>query len=109
MFERPWGHYETIETTDDYQIKSLHIKAGHRLSLQIHQHRAEHWFCVSGKGSVIIDEDEFEFNPGDSFDILPKTVHRVSAIEDLVFIEVQTGKYFGEDDIVRLQDDYNRN
>lgn len=108
MEERPWGNYTVEKTADDHQIKTIFVKAGNRLSLQTHNFRAEHWFCISGRGVLTYGETQFDFGPGDSIDIPEKTPHRIAAKTDLTFIEVQTGTYFGEDDIVRLQDDYNR-
>ena len=109
MFEeRPWGHYKIEKTADDHQIKTIFVKSGQRLSLQTHNFRAEHWFCISGKGVLTYGDAEFTFGPGDSIDIPVNVAHRIAAKTDLTFIEVQTGTYFGEDDIVRLQDDYNR-
>jgi len=109
--ERPWGGYEVLLTADNCQVKRLVVKPGGRCSYQRHHKRAEHWFVVSGNGKVIIDDQSIPLGPGDSVDIGTTVKHRIcntSGTEDLVFIEVQTGTYFGEDDIERVEDDYGR-
>lgn len=108
MEERPWGNYIIEKTADDHQIKTIYVNAGNRISLQTHNFRSEHWFCISGRGKLTYDTAEFDFGPGDSIDIPAGTAHRIAAKSNLTFIEIQTGTYFGEDDIIRLQDDYNR-
>ncbi|MBF0239099.1 MAG: phosphomannose isomerase type II C-terminal cupin domain, partial [SAR324 cluster bacterium] len=82
-----------------------------RLSLQRHQKRQEHWFIVSGTATVTVGESEISLKAGQSVNIPMGSAHRMtnSGIENMVFIEIQTGSYFGEDDIERLQDDYGRN
>ena len=107
---RPWGRYEILSESSDHKVKRIVVNAGARLSYQRHQHRSEHWFIVSGKAKVTHEGREFEMSAGDSIDIAQGELHRLSNIgsEPVVFIEVQSGSYFGEDDIERIEDDYNR-
>jgi glycosyltransferase involved in cell wall biosynthesis len=107
---RPWGHYENLLEQDDHKIKELIIDPGERLSLQKHQHRAEHWTVVSGEALVTVGENEILLKPGQSVDVPRGAVHRImnSGHTQLVIVEVQMGDYFGEDDIIRLEDDYDR-
>ena len=107
---RPWGHYEELLERDDHKIKELIVNPGERLSLQKHQRRAEHWTVVSGEALVTVGDREIPLRPGQSVDIPRGTVHRIMNPGDipLVMVEVQMGDYFGEDDIIRLEDDYDR-
>ena len=107
---RPWGHYENLFERHDHKVKKIIVKPGRRLSLQHHQHRAEHWTVVSGKALVTVGKQEIPLKPGQSVEIPKGATHRIMNPGDipLVFVEVQTGDYFGEDDIVRLEDDYGR-
>lgn len=109
--ERPWGNYTVLSDADDHKVKRLVVHPGRRLSYQTHARRAEHWFVVSGTATVTLDGEQHTVTPGNSVDIGLGTAHRVAneADDDLVFIEVQIGDYFGEDDIVRLDDDFGRN
>lgn len=109
--ERPWGNYTVIDDAAvDHKVKRICVKVGGRLSLQSHEKRAEHWFVVSGEASVQLDDRHYVLTPGQSVDIPTGTKHRVTntGTSELVFIEVQWGTYFGEDDIVRYEDDYGR-
>ena len=108
--ERPWGHYEVLSDEPDHKVKRIVVRPGKRLSLQRHQRRAEHWVVVSGRGVVTRDDDDVELQEGESFDIPRGAAHRMTNPGDapLVFIEVQRGDYFGEDDIERLEDDFGR-
>lgn len=109
--ERPWGSYEVILDEPDCKVKKIIVKPGQRLSYQYHNKRQEQWTIVSGRAYVTINDSVESYEPGESVHIPTMAKHRVankSEDEDLVFIEVQTGTYFGEDDIVRLEDDYNR-
>ena len=109
--ERPWGNYTVLDDIcDDHKVKRIVVKPGKRLSYQTHKCRAEHWFIVSGVATVTLDGETFECHPGQSVDIVIGAAHRCEnrGTEDVVFIEVQTGTYFGEDDIVRLDDDFGR-
>jgi mannose-6-phosphate isomerase len=107
---RPWGRYEILSESSDHKVKRIVVNAGARFSYQRHQHRAEHWFIVSGNAKVTHGGLEFEMSAGDSIDIAQGELHRLANIgsEPVVFIEVQSGSYFGEDDIERIEDDYNR-
>ena len=107
---RPRGSYDSLETGPGYQVKHMTVLPGARLSLQKHQHRAEHWVVVSGRAQVTCGDQEFTLEPGGSTFIPPGTVHRLenTGSEMLEVIEVQTGSYLGEDDIERLEDDHNR-
>ena len=93
------------------QVKEITVKAGARLSYQTHEKRAEHWFITQGPAIVTIDGVTKTLQMGDSIDIAVGVAHRMAAPETngVTFIEVQTGTYFGEDDIVRLEDDFGRN
>ena len=90
--------------------KSSRVSPGKRFSLQTHQRRAEHWFLVSGEGRVTLDEELITLKPGEAVDIPTGTMHRMEnpGEIELSFIEVQTGDYFGEDDIERFEDDFGR-
>jgi mannose-6-phosphate isomerase len=107
---RPWGQYIDLEETSTHHVKRMIIQPGHRLSLQYHNHRTEHCIPVAGRAIFTLDDKEVEVGPGDYVHIPVKTVHRAKCIspEPFEYIEVWTGAYFGEDDIVRLQDDYAR-
>jgi mannose-6-phosphate isomerase len=109
--ERPWGNYTVLDDeAPDHKVKRIVVHPGKRLSYQRHARRAEHWFIVSGLATVTLDGVVTELRPGDSIDIPRESAHRVANEGDIevVFIEVQYGTYFGEDDIVRLEDDYGR-
>ena len=107
---RPWGKYEVLLDAPDVKVKKITIDPNKRLSYQYHHKRAEVWTCIQGKLSVILDEVLHELFPGDSLSIPQGAKHRAfnDTMELAQFIEVQTGTYFGEDDIVRLEDDYER-
>lgn len=109
--QRPWGSYTVLSDASDHKVKRIEVRPGSRLSYQRHFQRAEHWFIVSGRAIVELDGVGVELNAGDSVDIPLRAAHRIenpSADTPLVFIEVQHGTYFGEDDIERLDDDYGR-
>jgi len=108
--ERPWGRYLILAESDDYKIKRIEVKSKARLSYQFHMKRSETWTIIHGSGIVTVDGIDKELSKGDSIKINKESKHRIenNGESDLVFIEVQTGTYFGEDDIVRLEDDYNR-
>jgi mannose-6-phosphate isomerase len=109
--ERPWGNYTVLDDdAPDHKVKRLVVHPGKRLSYQRHHKRAEHWFIVAGTALVTLDGREVELHPGDSIDIPLEGAHRVAneGDTDVVLIEVQHGTYFGEDDIVRLEDDFGR-
>ena len=109
--ERPWGNYTVIDDDEpDHKVKRMVVLPGKRLSYQRHAKRSEHWFIVSGTATVTLEGVEHTLGPGQSIDIPLGGAHRIAngGDTDLVFIEVQHGTYFGEDDIVRLEDDYGR-
>lgn len=107
---RPWGSYEVLEESQFYKIKRIIVKPKHRLSLQKHFHRNEHWIVVSGSACVTIGDREIFLQSNESTYIPMGMPHRLSnqGKLDLVMIEVQVGEYVGEDDILRLEDDFNR-
>jgi mannose-6-phosphate isomerase len=107
---RPWGRYDVLSDDASYKVKSIVVEPGKRLSYQRHERRAEHWFVVAGTGVVTLDGDEIDVRPGSAVDVARRAAHRMANTGDvpLVFVEVQHGEYFGEDDIVRLEDDYGR-
>jgi mannose-6-phosphate isomerase len=108
--ERPWGSYTVVAAADNFKVKTLEVLPGQRLSYQTHAHRAEHWFVVTGHGVVTLDGRTVDVGQGDAVDVPRGVAHRVrnDGLVPLVFVEVQHGDYFGEDDIVRLEDDYGR-
>jgi len=107
---RPWGTYTVLEEDRGFKVKRIEVLPGKRLSYQKHAQRAEHWFVVEGTAKVTLDDEEITVRAGESIDIPVGAAHRVEnpGEENLVFIEVQRGSYLGEDDIVRLQDDFGR-
>lgn len=107
---RPWGTYEVLQDSDQYKVKRIVVKPGSKLSLQKHFHRNEHWIVVSGTATVTVDNDVFLVRPNESTYIQMGQLHRLEnqGKIDLVMIEVQVGEYTGEDDIVRIEDIYNR-
>ncbi|MGA2302608.1 MAG: phosphomannose isomerase type II C-terminal cupin domain [Acidimicrobiales bacterium] len=109
--ERPWGTYTVLsDDAPDHKVKRIVVRPGKRLSYQRHAKRAEHWFFVSGEAQVTLNGSVTTLSPGQAIDIPTGAAHRVAndGAADLVFIEVQRGTYFGEDDIVRLEDDFGR-
>ena len=107
---RPWGNYQSLDNGDRYQVKRIVVKKGGRLSLQYHNHRAEHWIVVRGTARVTIGETVTTLHENQSIYIPLGSPHRLEnpGKIDLELIEVQTGSYLGEDDIVRIEDDYKR-
>jgi mannose-1-phosphate guanylyltransferase/mannose-1-phosphate guanylyltransferase/mannose-6-phosphate isomerase len=107
---RPWGSYQALDDGARYQVKRLVVKAGRRLSLQLHHHRAEHWVVVRGTARVTIGRETRMLYENESIYIPMGTEHRLEnpGKIDLELIEVQTGSYLDEDDIVRIEDDYRR-
>jgi mannose-6-phosphate isomerase len=108
--ERPWGAYTVLDSSSAFKVKRIEVLPGKRLSYQRHSHRAEHWFVVAGKGVVTIDGNRVAVSVGSAIDIPVGAAHRIenSGSTVLVFIEVQHGASFSEDDIVRLEDDFGR-
>jgi mannose-1-phosphate guanylyltransferase / mannose-6-phosphate isomerase len=107
---RPWGTYTVLEEGNNFKIKRIVVKPGNRLSLQMHHHRSEHWVVVSGMARVTNGDKEFFVAPNESTFIPAGCQHRLEnpGVLDLVMIEVQSGDYVGEDDIVRFDDQYGR-
>ncbi len=107
---RPWGYYEVLADRPDHKVKRIVVYPGKRLSLQRHHQRAEHWYVISGTGVVTLDDGELNLKAFQAVDIPRGAWHRISnpGKNDLAFVEVQTGDYFGEDDIERAADDYGR-
>ncbi|MBN2438961.1 MAG: phosphomannose isomerase type II C-terminal cupin domain [Deltaproteobacteria bacterium] len=107
---RPWGYYTVLAEEPDCKVKRICVLPGKRLSLQRHRRRGEHWCLVRGKAVVTLEDREITLRPGDAVDIPCGAAHRFrnTGKDDAVFIEVQTGEYFGEDDIERIADDYGR-
>src|ERR1700693_6181371 len=109
--QRPWGDYTVLDEAADYKVKRITVVAGKRLSYQRHARREEHWLVVHGAGRVTLDGQEFDVLPGAAVVVPVGAAHRIAntgTAEPLTFIEVQRGDYFGEDDIVRLEDDFGR-
>jgi mannose-6-phosphate isomerase len=107
---RPWGSWHVLDVGAGYKVKRIHVAPGQRLSYQLHAHRSEHWVVLFGVATCIIDDETKVIGPGHSIDVSLGAKHRLvnNGSEDLVIIEVQRGGYTGEDDIVRLDDDYGR-
>jgi len=109
--ERPWGSFTVLDDEMfDHKVKRIVVAPGKRLSYQLHAKRAEHWFVVNGNATVVVDGVEHVIAPGGSIDIAIGQAHRCEnrGTSPVVLIEVQHGTYFGEDDIVRLEDDFGR-
>ena len=112
--EKPWGNYVSLGITElsdrMMQIKTLSVLPGHRLSLQSHKCRKEYWIVVDGNPTIEIDQSKRDYFIGDVIVVNPGQKHRLSNqySNPVVIVEVQTGSYLGEDDIVRYEDDYNR-
>jgi mannose-6-phosphate isomerase len=107
---RPWGFYEVLEDKPDHKVKRITVYPGQRLSYQRHFRRSEHWYVLSGTAVVTQNDEDIERVSGQAIDLPVGTWHRIRnpGPDNLVFIEVQTGDYFGEDDIERAEDDYGR-
>jgi mannose-1-phosphate guanylyltransferase/mannose-1-phosphate guanylyltransferase/mannose-6-phosphate isomerase len=111
LFEvRPWGRFEILRDTEAFKSKVIEVDPGHRLSYQSHRHRSEHWVIVEGRPEVVLDDRVLTLAPGDHVFIPQGARHRIRNPTDerVVFVEVQLGTYFGEDDIERYEDDYHR-
>jgi mannose-6-phosphate isomerase len=107
---RPWGTFQVLDEGPTYKVKRIQVLPGQRLSYQYHHQRAEHWVIVAGHARVTLDDVVHERRATESIEIGQGVRHRIEnpGPEPMTFIEVQTGTYFGEDDIVRLDDDYGR-
>lgn len=110
MDRRPWGSFTVLDEGDGYKVKRIEVLPGKRLSYQRHSRRCEHWMVVQGAGKVTLEGREILLQVGDTADVPTGAAHRMEnpGKETLVFIEIQRGSYLGEDDIVRLQDDFGR-
>jgi mannose-6-phosphate isomerase len=109
--KKPWGSYQVLDDHEDFKVKRIIVAPGQRLSYQKHAKRSEHWFVAKGTALVTLDGNDHQLTAGESIDIAQGAAHRIqnpSETEELIFVEVQLGTYFGEDDIVRLSDDYGR-
>jgi mannose-6-phosphate isomerase len=108
--QRPWGSYTVLEEQPTYKVKRLEVLPGQRLSYQKHEKRSEHWVIVAGRAIVTLEGKDVDLSPGQSIDIPRGAPHRIAnpGIDLLTIIEIQNGDYFGEDDIIRLEDDYGR-
>ena len=107
---RPWGNFDSVDAGDGYKVKRISVKPGARLSKQMHHHRAEHWFVVRGTARVFRDDEIFDLHENESVFIPLGATHYLENPGDgpLDIIEVQSGSYLGEDDIVRFDDMYGR-
>ena len=107
---RPWGSFYVLDEGCGFKVKRLVVRPQGRLSLQSHRHRWEHWTVVSGEATVTVDESVKKMTPGQSIDIAQGARHRLEnfGAVDVEVVEVQFGDYFGEDDIVRYEDVYDR-
>ena len=108
--KRPWGRFFVLHDEPTYKLKRLEVDPGCRLSYQYHHKRSESWTIVEGIGTITLDGDVKDYSKGETVLIPQGVKHRIEnkGSEKVVLIEVQTGTYFGEDDIVRIEDDYNR-
>lgn len=111
IHQAPWGTWQVLEDDQEFKVKKIIMKPGHRLSYQKHKLREENWFIVKGEALVTKDDIEYILKEGEFIHIPFESKHRISnnnSEKDLIFIEIQRGTYFGEDDIVRFSDDYGR-
>jgi mannose-6-phosphate isomerase-like protein (cupin superfamily) len=108
--QRPWGSFTVLVDEAHFKAKRLDVSAGKRLSLQSHQRRSEHWIIVTGKAKITVDDSVLNYNQGKHVFVPKNTKHRIENIGDtlLTIVEVQLGEYFGEDDITRYEDDFDR-
>ena len=107
---RPWGYFIILSEEPDHKVKRIVVYPGKRLSLQQHGHRNEHWFVISGEILATVGNDVIHLQAGESIDIPLGAVHRLEnpGTVEAIFVEIQRGDYFGEDDIERLEDDFGR-
>ncbi len=108
--ERPWGRFFVIHNEPYYKLKRIEVDPGERLSYQYHNKRSESWTIVEGVATITLDGDVKDYAYGETVQIHQGVKHRIEnkGIKKVIFLEIQTGTYFGEDDIVRIEDDYNR-
>ena len=107
---RPWGRYEVLQDLPTHKVKAIWVDPGKRLSYHRHQHRSEHWYIVYGTAEVVVNDVSTILEAGSTVTVQTGELHRIGNVGKvpMLFIEVQTGTYFGEDDIERIQDDYGR-
>jgi mannose-6-phosphate isomerase len=107
----PWGKWFVLQDEPDYKVKRIEVYPGKRLSYQKHFRRLERWEIVRGEGKVTLDGQDYSVAAGDGITIPREALHRIenTGSGDLLFIEIQRGEYFGEDDIIRVEDDFGRN
>jgi mannose-6-phosphate isomerase len=107
---RPWGFYRVLADEPDHKVKRIVVYPEKRLSLQRHQYRQEHWFMLSGHALVTRGEEQIPLKQGESVDLPKGVLHRIQNVGsgDVIFIEIQSGEYFGEEDIERVEDDFGR-
>ena len=105
---RPWGRYDVLTETATFKVKTITVSPGKRLSYQRHRRRSEHWYVVAGTGLATLDGATRNIAAGSTIDVAVGVAHRIqnTGSGPLIFVEVQRGAYFGEDDIERLSDDY---
>lgn len=111
IYQRPWGYFKTTVLNDYYQSKIICIRPKEKISLQSHKHREEYWIIVHGEGVIQLDQSEIHVKCGNTAFVPMGCLHRITNIddnEDLILNEIQIGEYFGEDDIIRYEDNYNR-
>ena len=108
--QRPWGSFTVLDEGRGYKVKRIEVLPGKRLSYQRHARRAEHWMVVEGTGKVTLDDREIIVRTGETIDVPVGAAHRIEnpGQGNLIFIEIMRGDYLGEDDIVRLEDDFGR-
>lgn len=108
--DRPWGRWETLAEEPGYKVKRIVVEPGKRLSYQKHAKRAEIWTVAEGQGLAVIDGKETQLKAGDTIQVPQGAAHRMAnpGKKPMTFVEVQLGSYFGEDDIMRLEDDFGR-
>jgi mannose-6-phosphate isomerase-like protein (cupin superfamily) len=107
---RPWGSYTVLDEGDGWKVKRIEVLPGKRLSYQKHSQRSEHWMIVRGTARLTLDGVDRTLTAGETVDVAVGAAHRIEnpGVDPLVFIEIQRGPYLGEDDIVRLADDFGR-
>ncbi len=108
--DRPWGRYEILREQENFKSKVIHVNVGQQISYQSHNKREEHWVITHGQGEVVLNDQVIPVKNGTYVKIPTNAKHRIrnTGKDTLEFVEIQTGEYFGEDDIIRYQDDYNR-
>lgn len=111
VIQAPWGTWQVLDDSENFKVKKITMKPGQRLSYQKHFKREENWFVVQGVAEVTLDDVKHQLQVGEFIHIPTESKHRIAnplTNQDLIFIEIQRGTYFGEEDIVRFQDDYGR-